>query len=132
MITTTRERTFEPTPRSVRAARVFAVRASALPDDAEPTQRLALVASELATNALVHAGTEFTVRVVSSGDTLRVAVHDDGPGAPTTPTPRAEPERSGGHGLVIVDALATSWGVDPDPAGRGKWVWADLEAPLGG
>jgi anti-sigma regulatory factor (Ser/Thr protein kinase) len=102
-----------------------AVAALALP---EPTrQTLALLASELVTNSIVHAGltADDTVdlHVNNGGAQVRVTVHDRGPGF--TPTARtADPLHVGGQGLVIAAALSEAWGVDCD--GGGCTVWCEV------
>jgi anti-sigma regulatory factor (Ser/Thr protein kinase) len=85
----------------------------------------ALIASELATNAVLHARTEFTV-VVSRrpGGNIRIAVGD-------TSLMRPRPRRGGpletsGRGLRLVEALAGEWGADVLP--DGKVIWAELPA----
>jgi anti-sigma regulatory factor (Ser/Thr protein kinase) len=102
-----------------------AVAALALP---KPTrQTLALLASELVTNSVVHAGlaADDTVElhINNGGARVRVTVHDRGPGfTPTAPT--ADPLHLGGQGLVIAAALSEAWGVDCDR--RGCTVWCDV------
>jgi anti-anti-sigma factor len=82
-----------------------------------------LVASELVTNAVVHAGTpiELTLRLVSP--LLHIAVRDGGDGQVKIPDIVDESSISG-RGLLLVDAMATAWGsVIPE---RGKVVWATV------
>jgi len=84
-----------------------------------------LVTSELFTNAVLHGSGRIDVYVTLGTETLRIAVVDDG-----TPTPDLWPELAatptlGGRGLHIVDALASTWGNNFDPAGRTR-VWAEM------
>lgn len=118
-------RSFEPTASSIRAARSFAVDAAGLADGSESAERVALVVSELASNAVLHARTPYLVVVVRTGDRVRVTVHDDGGAAQLEPL---ELNRSNvtGRGLRIVAAVAERWGSDRDADGFGKDVWADL------
>ncbi|MEV5506240.1 ATP-binding protein [Streptomyces orinoci] len=86
-----------------------------------------LCVSELATNALRHGvppGREFLLHLWLLEDrTLRVEVHDSGPGFPRVLAP-AVGEQESGRGLVLVDALADKWGVgERDP---GKVVWCEF------
>lgn len=79
-----------------------------------------LMVSELATNAVKHAGAGFAVEISWTGHQVRVEVSDAGRGAPVlrSPTP-ADPY---GRGLRIVELLAHSWGVAT--GGRSsKGVW---------
>lgn len=83
-----------------------------------------LLVSELATNALVHAGTEpYWLRVTCGPRRLRVEVGD---GSALMPV-MGEGSGVTGRGLRIVHALAACWGVDR--AGPGKVVWAELQLP---
>jgi anti-sigma regulatory factor (Ser/Thr protein kinase) len=86
--------------------------------------RAVLVASELVTNAIVHARTELRLRVELRGDLLHLAVRDGSPRLlrlVTVPDPEAE----GGCGLWLVEQLARAWGVNRHPEG-GKVVWCTL------
>jgi anti-sigma regulatory factor (Ser/Thr protein kinase) len=81
-----------------------------------------LVLSELATNAVLHAGTPFAVSVRSTGSVVRISVRD---GSLTRPVLRnGGPASLSGRGLHLVAAMAQSWGVDAGP--DGKTVWAEL------
>jgi anti-sigma regulatory factor (Ser/Thr protein kinase) len=82
------------------------------------------VVSELVTNAVVHAGTELTVRVSLAGRRVGVAVGDRGAGKVTRPP---TPGSGGGWGLTVVEQLTRSWGVLPR-TGEGAVVWAVLDA----
>ena len=80
-----------------------------------------LLASELATNALLHARSPMTVRVERlADDVVQVSVADDSPAAPQPR--RFSPESGTGRGLRLLDSMAESWGVDMIP-GDGKVVW---------
>ena len=88
--------------------------------------RLALLLSELVTNAIQHggAGPSETVRVkvASSSERVRVEVLDPGSnGAP----PRNRLEDGGGYGLLLVDRLADGWGRREAPGG-GSLAWFEL------
>lgn len=82
-----------------------------------------LVASELVTNALLHADGSCELRVALTDTTLRVQVFDGGAG---TPDPRlSDDQDEHGRGLLLVSVLCTAWGVETlDPGG--KIVWAEL------
>jgi anti-sigma regulatory factor (Ser/Thr protein kinase) len=124
---TTQARDFDPDTAEIRRAREFVVTAAADGADAtELADRLALVVSELASNAVLHAGTPFTVRVRRGHDVVRVEVVDRSAGQPA-PRP-LDPTAVSGRGLAIVDSLASSWGVEP--SGSGKCVWAELPLHL--
>lgn len=117
---------------SADAAAVPAVRrsadglASALVEDA--SGRLRLLISELVSNAVLHgAGTEsgpLQVGVFISKEKIRVEVTDTGGGL-AAPTPAADPEREGGYGLRLVEALADRWG---SKLGDEHTLWFELDA----
>ncbi|MEU9072635.1 MULTISPECIES: ATP-binding protein [Streptomyces] len=92
---------------------------------------VALGTHELMANAVTHgcrhhAVKAFTVKVTHSSGRLRVEVQDPSSKRPFRRPPSDEGE--GGRGLLLVDALAASWGVQPGP-GRGKTVWMELDVP---
>lgn len=90
----------------------------ALVDDAE------LVLSELATNAVIHARTPFSVMVRSQDSGLRVSVRDSSPVRPTLRD--AAPMAATGRGLRLVTAIAKDWGAELTT--DGKTVWAELRS----
>lgn len=88
----------------------------------EVTEVATLLASELVTNALLHAGGAVHVEVSRTPGAVRVEVHDAGHGAPIV---RDASERAeSGRGLALVDALAAAWGVSP--CRHGKTVWFEV------
>ena len=110
-------RSLHPVPEAVAQAR-RALAVLAIPDPLRKT--LALVVSELVTNAVRHAGTPITLVVTDGDDDVRVEVGDDGPCFAWPPIePHAE---NGGLGLKVVEALSREWGVD-DRKGDGCAVW---------
>jgi anti-anti-sigma factor len=117
-----------PIPTAAAAARAFVREVLgywqlALPDNTL-VDRAVLLASELVTNAVIHARTELRLRVELRGELLHLAVRDDNPRMLrliTIPDPEAE----GGRGLWLVEQLARAWGVNRHPDG-GKVVWCTL------
>ena len=88
----------------------------------ELSEDATLLASELVTNAVRHAGSAPQLRVELDREQLVVAVSD---GDPTPPrAARPDPEASGGRGLRLVDHVASAWGVHPHAGG--KTVWCSL------
>jgi hypothetical protein len=102
------------------AARHFAVDAVRRLGAADLADDAALVVTELAANAVVHARTGFTVDLAAGPDVLRISVRDASPLPPSTGL-RAAPL----HGLGAVDALACRWGVEA-LGHSGKMVWVEL------
>jgi DcmR-like sensory protein/histidine kinase-like protein len=119
-----RERSFAPELDSVRAARHFVTDLlNQGPDDALATDA-AIVATELAANAVLHARSGFTLTVSRSAAALRIAVRD---GDPLIYRNGSMPFHiRPGHGLSVVSQLASGWAVERLP--DGKVVWADLPA----
>jgi anti-sigma regulatory factor (Ser/Thr protein kinase) len=83
-----------------------------------------LVASELAANAVLHARSGFSIEVRADDAMVRVAVEDGSPPDATLDI-QMMPRRT--HGLGLVNALATRWGVYGTK--RGKVVFAELAVP---
>jgi anti-anti-sigma regulatory factor/anti-sigma regulatory factor (Ser/Thr protein kinase) len=84
-----------------------------------------LIASELVTNATVHAGTMMTFRITLRQRYVHIAVHDGSPQEPVL-MPPADPWVPGGRGLLLVASMAVRWGCMPSR--DGKVVWAVLAA----
>jgi hypothetical protein len=94
--------------------------------DPDLARRAALLVSELATNAIVHAKTPFEVRVRVAAST-RVEVTDHSSTALRVGPASSDSEH--GRGLCVVHAIASSWGVEDAPPG--KRVWFELADPDG-
>jgi anti-sigma regulatory factor (Ser/Thr protein kinase) len=128
-----------PVPESARAAREFTAatlrkwRLDALIEDA------VVIASELATNAILHGTTAATGDAATGTGGGRVELNwclqpgrlicvvTDQTGTPPALAPR-DPEAESGHGLQIVAALAVAWGWTILGGGE-KAVWAALDLP---
>jgi anti-sigma regulatory factor (Ser/Thr protein kinase) len=119
-----RERSFPLELDSVRAARHFVTGLlDQGPDDALASDA-AIVVTELAANAVLHARSGFILTVSRLAAAVRIAVRDSDPLV----------HRNGslpfdvrlGHGLSVVSQLASEWAVERLP--DGKVVWADLPA----
>jgi anti-sigma regulatory factor (Ser/Thr protein kinase) len=117
-----------PRPNCVRDARDLVKRACHSWQLPHLLQDTSLITSELASNAIEHARTDFAVTVSRDAGRLHVAVQD---GVPEFPRPRwpalVSPPlslRPRGHGLLLVHAVADAWGAMPTRGG--KVVWATL------
>jgi serine phosphatase RsbU (regulator of sigma subunit)/anti-sigma regulatory factor (Ser/Thr protein kinase) len=82
-----------------------------------------LCASELTTNALLHAGTPAQVRVDLNAERLLVSVADTGTRG-TVIRAHADTMSSRGRGLGLIEDLSDSWGTDPTV--RGTTVWFEM------
>ncbi|HET6875093.1 MAG TPA: ATP-binding protein [Acidimicrobiales bacterium] len=96
--------------------------AEALDGDA-PVDDAVLVATELVTNAVLHGSPPVELRVRRNGPRVRIEVEDASASQPVRAL--GDPGAMTGRGLAVVEALSSSWGVDPLASG-GKVVWAEL------
>jgi hypothetical protein len=104
------------------AARHFAVAILRQWGVADIADDAALVVTELAANAIVHARSGFTIILSARGSSLRIAVRD---ACPLPDEGRSALMPIPLHGLGAVDALAREWGVE-SLGKAGKTVWVDL------
>jgi anti-sigma regulatory factor (Ser/Thr protein kinase) len=119
---------FRPDPRAASDARRFLRRALAALDGGlagDLAHILIMAANELATNAVLHARTDFTVRVLIGADRVRVEVSD---GNTRMPQPCLTPaDATSGRGLAIVDGTGLEWGAERHARGKTVWVQAALQ-----
>jgi anti-sigma regulatory factor (Ser/Thr protein kinase) len=118
------DRWFLPTPTALRAVRTFIADVLRAWDSDKLVDSALIVASELATNALVHARSPFRLSITQRSDAVEIAIRD-------ASTQRAEPRpidptRVGGRGLILVDRCSSRWGTHEEA--DGKTVWAELAA----
>lgn len=111
--------TFEPDVENVRRARrVIHDAVAAAGGDADAAE---LLTAELATNAVLHAETRFTLRWERQASSIRIEVVND---APEMIVKLVAASDEHGRGLSIVDQLACAWGVETLP--DSKIVWFEL------
>lgn len=119
-------------PASAGSARRFVAETLERWDAANDLDTVSLLVSELVSNAIVHARSDFEVSVLLRGHTIRIEVDDQSAEAPV---PRdADDTDESGRGMALVEALALGWGVI-DRDGGGKTVWFEVprfdNAPIG-
>ena len=115
----------DPEPRSVSMARSFVSTMLETWDCDDPERIVALLTSEIVTNAVKRAtGTVRVEAELVSDEALRVEASDDHPDVPYPRRP--DPHAEGGRGILLVQELALRWGVDREE--RHKVVW--FEAPV--
>jgi anti-sigma regulatory factor (Ser/Thr protein kinase) len=116
-------RRFPRTPETSRLARQFVcgvLQTWSL--EADVIDDALLVASELVTNAVLHASSDVVVGLARTDGGVRIVVSDTCGREPVAR--ELSPDRPNGRGLAIVNALARGWG--HDFVQSGKLVWVDL------
>jgi anti-sigma regulatory factor (Ser/Thr protein kinase) len=108
-----------PLPTSVKQARQFVSEALDEVEAGEVTADALLVVSELVTNAIVHAGTDITVRVITEAPVTRIEVADGSPEVPGLRIPTAGART--GRGLLLVEHFTHQWGVESTASGKVVW-----------
>jgi anti-sigma regulatory factor (Ser/Thr protein kinase) len=84
----------------------------------------ALVATELAANAVVHAASPFSVVLEVDEAVVRITVHD------SQPVDQAHLVVRPARGLGLLAGISLGWGMVA--AGQGKAIWAELAPPESG
>jgi anti-sigma regulatory factor (Ser/Thr protein kinase) len=113
-----------PHPTSVGAARRFVrdvLMSRQVADGVVDT--VELLTSEVVTNAIIHARSGPQLVVEIDGDVVRVAVRDRSPEVPVRRLGRLDDVS--GRGVVIVEELASAWGVEQERNGS-KRVWFEV------
>ncbi|WP_084000476.1 ATP-binding protein [Actinomadura kijaniata] len=117
---------WEPPPdlRAAAHARAFTLRA--LRDrtaDRGAIDDIVLMVDELITNAVLHGTGPVRLRLRLSGPLLTGEIHDAGAAAPAPPGPgpALTDWSEDGRGLLLVAALATDFGIRPEPPGKTVW-----------
>ena len=120
---------FDPELESVARARHLVVEALAqvpVGRDRDLLDVVQLLTSELVSNAVLHAGTDFEVDLdvedVDGEPVVVVGVSDRSTRRPVLRVPSVD--TPGGRGVFLVDQLSTEWGVDA--RGAGKRVWCRI------
>ena len=111
-------RTFAGSREDTRAARGFALGMLEPWRGEQLAADTALVVTELATNAVLHAGSAFSVSLALSGGAIRISVGDTLPLGPNGVDQQLA--AVSGHGLGVVAAMATRWGVETRAQRQGR------------
>ena len=116
------------TPASPRRARVFVRKSlgAAQCDRLGPVAEL--LATELVTNVVCHAGSAVTVRVWPGPTCLRVEVDDTSTQPPVLR--RRDPLEPSGNGIRLVADLATRWGTQLRDDGKTVWFELAISPPV--
>jgi hypothetical protein len=111
---------------NVRADVGRAIVALGVTPESELAATTLLMADELASSAITHACTPFTVAVVSTRRGVCVEVRDGSPAMPVEPHRLdSNSGRRPGLGLALVRQFSAAWGADRD--GDGKTVWSVID-----
>ncbi|MEV5468093.1 ATP-binding protein [Streptomyces griseoincarnatus] len=78
-----------------------------------------LLAGEVIANAVLYTDAPCDVSVTRADERLRVEVTDTDASLPSAV--EAGPNDESGRGLLLVDALAHAWGMQPEPPGKTTW-----------
>lgn len=121
---------FPPDPESTRSARRRVIEALDNLELDGASDSAALVVSELTANALLHARSEFVVRLVvrppvEGRSALRIEVADRSSRLPSVHNFTIA--STSGRGLRLVDSISAAWGVELADGRSGKTVWAEIE-----
>jgi two-component sensor histidine kinase len=81
--------------------------------------------TELVTNSIKHGAGPVDVELTGDTDNLVLIVSDTSEELPLRPEGSLDMET--GRGILILDALVTRWGIQPQP-GCGKTVWCEFES----
>ena len=121
-----RHQRLSPVPSSAAVARHLVAQACKEWNLSSLCERAMLIVSELASNAIQHAVTDFHVTVSATTTYLRIAVQDGGSALPQwSPESATNPSAlDGGLGLHIVNAIAAAW--NTTSTADGKIIWALL------
>jgi len=93
------------------------------PTDGVDPDSVVLSMTELVTNSIKHGAGPVDVELKGDSDNLVLIVSDCSDKVPHRPDVSLETET--GRGILILESLATRWGVQPEPGG-GKTVWCEF------
>jgi phosphoserine phosphatase RsbU/P len=80
-----------------------------------------LLASELVTNAVVHAGTQIELHLDIGPGSVLVEVIDYRPGTLPALLGKPDTDREAGRGMLLLDAVAKEWGTRHFAGGKAVW-----------
>jgi two-component sensor histidine kinase len=93
------------------------------PTDGVDPDSVVLSMTELVTNSIKHGAGPIDVGLTHDSDNLLLVVSDTSEDMPTRREMAVNVET--GRGILILESLATQWGIRPEPAG-GKTVWCEF------
>ncbi len=111
-----------PEPSSATRARTLAREQLEASCSTDTVETVALLVTELVTNAILHARTPLLLTLESCPGHVRICVEDHSIDQPAVRS--YESDAVTGRGLALVEQLASTWGVDTTPVG--KVVWCEV------
>jgi anti-sigma regulatory factor (Ser/Thr protein kinase) len=84
-----------------------------------------LLTDELVSNVVRHVGAPMQLRAARHGSSIRIEVDDPSTDAPVRQDP--DPTQDHGRGILLVESLATVWGVELRDDGKTVWFEIDVE-----
>ena len=120
----TEQLSLDPVPASVSTARKFVSEVLG-PVDEDVRDTALLLASELVTNAILHAHTPLQVEILVDDEHALVCVADRLPGVVLAVRDRSR-DRPGGRGLALVADLSEQWGTTNVTGGKTVWFTLPL------
>jgi anti-sigma regulatory factor (Ser/Thr protein kinase) len=111
-----------PEPASATRARQLAREQLRVACSSVVLETVALLVTELVTNAILHARTPLTLVIETDTDRVRLRVEDSSRQQPQVR--RYDTDAVTGRGLALVERLASAWGVET--TATGKVVWCEI------
>jgi len=111
-----------PEPASATRARALARERFSQSCSRDTLDTIALLVTELVTNAILHARTTMQLTLDTRPGVVRITVEDESNEQPTLQHYTSDAVT--GRGLALVEQLASSWGVEDTP--NGKLVWCHI------
>ena len=115
-------RRYPPDPAIISVVRSYAVDRLSVLKLGSLVEDVQILLTELITNVIMHAHTNFEVYLEAIGPGVRVEVTDDSPVMPVAGLPAGA--ALSGRGLMLVQSMATRWGAHRNNGG--KTVWFEL------
>jgi anti-sigma regulatory factor (Ser/Thr protein kinase) len=84
-----------------------------------------LLADELVSNVVRHVGAPMQLRASRRPSSIRIEVDDPSTEPPVRQDP--DPWQDHGRGILLVDSLATTWGVELRDDGKCVWFEIDVD-----
>jgi anti-sigma regulatory factor (Ser/Thr protein kinase) len=114
-----------PEPSSATRARTLARERLGESCSRDALDTIALIVTELVTNAILHARTPLHLTVDQSPGHVRISVEDESTDQPAVR--RYDSDAVTGRGLALVEQLTSSWGVETTPSGKVVWCEVPVE-----